>query len=188
MGLEMKTHRDVAAFEAKPMFGLTWRRLGALAIMIFGGGAVFFTVASVVLAASGTSWEVAVPEALQAADGTSATVTALTRATTAGMYAMFPVLVPVALWAWLRPMGMKPEHYAQYYFRHHLTSKVTHYEDTYAHLTVPVDEPVSRAAGIVRATQQPAGRSGGRRPRSSQLRRSLSEHAESPPKRTRNGR
>lgn len=190
MALEMKTHKDIAAFEAKPMFGVTWRGLAAIAIMLLGGGALFFGVASVVLATSGTSWEAAVSAAMKGAEDPA--VQALTRATSTGMYVMFPVLVPVAFWAWWRPMGLKPEIYAQYLFRHQLTSKVTHYEDTYSHTPVPsgssrVDEPVS-SAGVVGAAQRAGASLGQWRSRDARLRSELSEHAQRPPRRSRSGR
>lgn len=189
MALEMKTHKDIAAYEAKPMFGLTWRRLAAIVIMIFGGGAIFFAVTSAVLAASGTSLADAASASLQ---GDEHLTELLQRASTAGMYAMFPLLAPVALWAWLRPMGLKPEEYAQYFFRHQLSSKVTNYEDTYAHATADrrpdeLDESLPPAAGPRSSAQQPAGKARSRRT-DTRLRRSLSEHAEGTPQRARRGR
>lgn len=189
MALEMKTHKDVAAYEAKPMFGRTWRQLGAIALMIFGGGAVFFAVASAVLATSGTSWDAAISAGLESADAPAAQ--ALSKAGTAGMLAMFLVIFPLALWAWVRPMGIKPEEYAQYFFRHQLTSKVINYEDTYAHATAErpldeLDEPVPSAARPRVAAQQPAGKA--RRRTDARLRRSLSEHAEGTPQRARRRR
>jgi len=188
MALEMKTHKDIAAFEAKPMFGRTWRQLAALAIMFVGGGAVFFAVATVALVLAGTSWDVAIAATLDGAGRPAAE--ALSTAGTAGMWAMFPVIVPVAFWAWARPMGINPEEYAQYYFRHQLTSKVINYEDTYAH--VPAErvglnagEPVSVDAGTHGPSQQPAGR---KRRSPARPRRSPSERPEGPPRRARGGR
>lgn len=190
MALEMKTHKDIAAFEAKPMFGVTWRGLAAIAIMLLGGGALFFGVASVVLTTSGTSWGAAVSAAMEGTDDPA--VQALTRATSTGMYVMFPVLVPVAFWAWWRPMGLKPEIYAQYLFRHQLTSKVTHYEDTYSHTSVPsrssrVDESVSSsgAGGFAQRTGAFFRRF---RSRDARANRELSEHAQGPSRHSRGGR
>lgn len=191
MALEMKTHKDIAAYEAKPMFGQTWRRIAAIAIMIFGGGAIFFAVATAVLASSGASWDAAIAASLESADSPAAL--ALSRAGTIGMWAMFPLIFPVALWAWLRPMGLKPEEYAQYFFRHQLSSKVIHYEDTYAHATAArdadeLDEPVPSAAGPGRPAEQSAGKARRRRRSDARLRRSLSEHAEAPGQRPRGRR
>jgi len=133
MALEMKVHKDIAAVEAKPMWGLTWRQLLALVVMTVGGGGVFVAVTLLVLTSSGHDWS---------------DLDALKPATTAGMYAMFPILIPAAAWAWWRPMGLKPEIYAQYMFRHQHMPKDLPYEDSYAHRTARVaagdagDEPV----------------------------------------------
>ena len=41
-------------------------------------------------------------------------------------------------------MGLKPEVYIQYFFRHALTTKVITYEDTYQHTSIKRDyQPVS---------------------------------------------
>lgn len=162
MALEMKVHKDVANYEAKPMFGMTWRRLAALAIMIIGGGGLFFAVTGGVLAATGGSWG-------DADD--------LARATNVGMYAMFPVLIPAAMWAWLRPMGLKPEVYAQYFFRHQLTRRVITYEDSYAHTSAGPGEREPVPSGTHEPAQQPPRR---RRFNEARLARSLSEHQEKP--------
>jgi hypothetical protein len=156
----MKVHRDITAYEAKPMFGLTWRRLAALAVMTFGGGGVFVAVTAAVLYSRGASWS----------------SDQLGPATTIAMYAMFPFIIPPALWAWLRPMGLRPEIYFRYAIRHSLTTKVITYADTYEHRTPAARaEPVS---GPGESPQQP-GRAD-RRARKELARRQkevLSEHA-----------
>lgn len=184
MALEMKVHKDIAAYEAKPMFGLTWRRIGALAIMVFGGGGVFAVVTTAVLISNGGSWDQYLAAgALNNPD----TQESLNAATTVGMYAMFPFIVPVAFWAWWRPMGLQPEVYIQYFFRHALTTKVITYEDTYQHTSIKRNyqsvsehgdgEPSKRQ----RRNRQPEFKE-------ARLARSLSEHPKEQGHRTRRGR
>lgn len=138
MALEMKVHKDLAAVQPKPMMGMTWRQLFALVVMIIGGGGVFAGVTALVLASSGGSWQD--PQALK-------------QATTAGFYVMMPIVFPVAMWAWWRPLGLKPEDFAPYMFRHRLMSREFPYEDSFAHRTaraVDEREPVPSRTGIGR--------------------------------------
>lgn len=136
MALEMKVHKEITAYEPKPMFGQTWRRLGALAIMLFGGGGLFAAITFGLM----TSW--GQPLSNQEA---------LSNATNVGMYAMFVVILPAAAWAWLKPMGLKPEIYAQYALRHQTMNKVILYDDTYPSVDRPAagqqPEPLPGAGG-----------------------------------------
>lgn len=160
MALEMKVHKEITAYEPKPMFGLTWRRLAALAIMLFGGGGLFAAITFALMA----SWGAPLSDQ-----------EALGRATNVGMYAMFIVILPAAAWAWLRPMGLKPEIYAQYAIRHHTMNKVILYDDTHPS---PVDgrrrpgEPVSGADPAQRREHRASRR------REKAIRKALSEHRE----------
>jgi len=153
----MKVHRDITAYEAKPMFGLTWRRIAALGVMTFGGGGVFVAVTAAVLYSRGASWS----------------SDQLGPATNIAMYAMFPFIIPPALWAWLRPMGLRPEIYFQYAIRHSLTAKVISYADTYEHRTAAA-EPVS---GPGESPQQPSRADRRARKEVARRRKALSEHA-----------
>ncbi len=109
MALEMKVYKEIAGYEAKPMFGRTWRQIAALAFMVFGGGG-FFAVITLVLLSLGNTLEYA---------------------TNVAMYTMFPVLIPAAAWGWWRPMNLKPEKYLGFFLRYHLMRRTIRYEDTY---------------------------------------------------------
>lgn len=161
MALEMKVHRDISTYQAKPMFGLTWRQLAALAVMIFAGGGVFFAVTAAILHAKGATWS-----------GEE-----LGSATSVAMYAMFPFIIPPALWAWWRPMGLKPEIYVQYAIRHSLTQKVINYADTYAHRTAAAGEPVPDAGADQLAEQRSRRDDHRARKQAERRRKTLSEHA-----------
>lgn len=109
MALEMKVYREVRAYEAHVMFGLSWRQLGALAVGIPLAGGVFAAIAYA-LHQGGATWE---------------------EATNVAMWVIFPILIPVAAWGWWRPKGLKPEKFFGYLIRHYLTGKVITYDDTY---------------------------------------------------------
>lgn len=109
MALEMKVYREVRAYEAHVMFGLSWRQLGALAVGIPLAGGVFAAIAYA-LHQGGATWE---------------------EATNVAMWVIFPILIPVAAWGWWRPQGLKPEKFCGYLIRHYLTGKVITYDDTY---------------------------------------------------------
>ena len=109
MALEMKVYREVRAYEAKVMFGLSWRQLGALAVGIPLAGGLFAGIAYA-LHQTGQSWD---------------------DATDAAMWVIFPILIPVAAWGWWRPKGLKPERFIGYLIRYYLFRKVITYDDTY---------------------------------------------------------
>lgn len=109
MPLEMKVYREVRAYEAHVMFGLSWRQLGALAAGFPLAGGVFAAIAYA-LHQGGATWE---------------------EATNVAMWVIFPILIPVAAWGWWRPKGLKPEKFFGYLIRHYLTGKVITYDDTY---------------------------------------------------------
>lgn len=109
MALEMKVYKEIAAYEPKPMFGRTWRQIAALAFMVGVGGGAFAGV-TVGLMGIGQTME---------------------QATSVGMYVMFPLLIPAAVWGWWRPMGLKPEQYLGFFLRHHLMRKTISYADTF---------------------------------------------------------
>jgi hypothetical protein len=174
MALEMRVHRDPTNYDAKPMFGLTWRQIAALAIMVFGGGGLFLIVTVIGLHTQHASW------------GDSA---ALSKATTPAMYLMFPILVPAAMWGWIKPMGLKPEIYFQYFLRHQLTTKVVTYADSYHHRTAAA-APGERTESVLEP-EQPSEQhrhrvtDRERRKQEARLRKALSEHAPHSPQRTR---
>ncbi len=172
MALEMKTHKDIAAYEAKPMFGLTWRQIAALAIMLSGGGVVFFGLTAIVLSLSGTTLVDAVSAQLHTNGTVDGDSDALRRATSLAMVPTLLAMAPVALWAWVRPMGLHAETYAQFFFRHNLSVKVIHYDDTYS--VLPSAEPVP--AGSDAAPHEPKRQAHRQRPRPAKR---LSEHAAS---------
>ncbi|MBB6335780.1 PrgI family protein [Schaalia hyovaginalis] len=109
MALEMKVYREVRAYEAHVMFGLSWRQLGALAVGIPLAGGIFGGLAYA-LHQGGATWE---------------------EATNVAMWVIFPILIPVAAWGWWRPKGLKPEKFFGYLIRHYLTGKVITYDDIY---------------------------------------------------------
>ncbi len=105
MALEMKVFKESAAYQPKPMFGMTWRQLAALVVMVVIGGGVFALV-TFLLMNSGAGMEAA---------------------TTAAMWVLWPVLLPAAMWGWWRPKGLKPEEFLPFPARDILMKKeVTH--------------------------------------------------------------
>jgi hypothetical protein len=139
VALEMKVYKEIKAYEAKVMWGCSFRQLGALAIMIFPGGGIFAFVTLALLSAGLTRED----------------------ATTFAMVCMFVVLIPAGFWGWARPKGLKPEKFLGYWLRHHLSRKVINYVDTYGS-DGPSDqwrEPVPAAgAPAVRGAGRGAGR------------------------------
>lgn len=109
MALEVQVYKDVRAYEAKIMFGMSWRQLGAAAAALVLGGGIYAAV-TLALHGAGQSWN---------------------SATTWAMYAMFPVLIPLAAWGWWRPKGLKPEKYIGYVINYYATRKVVLYGDEY---------------------------------------------------------
>lgn len=92
MALEMKVFKEIAEYEPKPMFGVTWRQLAALAVMVVIGGGVFSGVTFLLLSAGA----------------------AMEDATTTAMWVLWPVLLPAAFWGWWRPKGLKPEKFLSF--------------------------------------------------------------------------
>ncbi|MBW3069618.1 PrgI family protein [Actinomyces sp. 594] len=155
--LEMKVYREISAYEAKVMFGLSWRQLGALAIGIPLAGGLFAAIAYT-LHQSGSTWEAA---------------------TDTAMWVIFPVLIPVAAWGWWRPKGLKPERFVGYLLQHYLNGKVIRYDDTYRTEAQPLPgsrpgAPADQAPGAGRAARRKARRRRTARP---------GEHARTPRKR-----
>ena len=151
MAIEMKIYKEIRGYEAKAMFGFTWRQLAALAVMIFVGGAVFAGTTLVLLGA-GQSLE---------------------QATNVAMYLLFPILVPAAAWGWWRPQGLKPEQYLGFFLRYHLMKRHIRYEDTYRpvdaeHQSVPGGDP-DESAKRARRRREAAIR---------RLRKEVTEHPE----------
>lgn len=154
MALEMKVYKEIAAYEPKPMFGRTWRQIAALAFMVGIGGGAFAGV-TVGLMGVGQTME---------------------QATTVGMYVMFPVLIPAAIWGWWRPMGLKPEQYLGFFLRHHLMRKTISYADTFQPQPGfdSAGEPVSVASG---EPAEPSSRQRKqRRAAARKLRKTITEH------------
>lgn len=155
MALEMKVYRDIAAYRARPMFGMTWRQIAAFALMLFFGGGVFFLVASLYLIVNDTTWS---------------DQNAFAAATNLALVVAFPILVPIAWWAWTRPKGMNPETYAQYVIRYQIADRVVTHADTY---TDPeTREPVSDRSGRRAAAEA--------RKREAAVARSIAEHPQDP--------
>ena len=127
MALEMKVYREVQAYEAKVMFGRSWRQLGALALGVPLAAAGFAAIAFA-LHSTGSTWE---------------------NATNLAMWVILPVLIPVAAWGWWRPKGLKPERYIRYVIRHYVNGKVICYDDTYR-----TNESVSDDSGTIKPTEQ----------------------------------
>lgn len=156
MALEMKVHKEIAGYEAKAMFGRTWRQLGALAIMIVLGGGLF-TGITLGLLSFGQSVE---------------------QATNTAMYAIFPVLIPAAAWGWWRPKGLKPEQFLGFFLRYQLMKRHIRYEDTYR---TERDEHASGEPLSGSSTGKPAERSRDRRRAAAEarkLRKTITEHPE----------
>lgn len=170
MGLEMKVYKEISGYEAKAMFGFTWRQLGALVVMITLGGGIFAGVTFMLMGFGQTTQE----------------------ATSVAMYCMFPILVPAAAWGWWRPKGLKPERFLGFFLRYQLMKRTIRYEDTQRTTTrsamAAVPAPASEHAGIsaghlstggavdesVEPAQLPSTR--GRVASARKLRKTLSEH------------
>jgi hypothetical protein len=151
MPIEMKIYKEIRGYEAKAMFGFTWRQLAALAVMIFVGGAVFAGTTLVLLGAGQP----------------------LEQATNVAMYLLFPILIPAAAWGWWRPQGLKPEQYLGFFLRYHLMKRHIRYEDTYRtvdaeHQSVPGGDP-DESAKRARRRREAAIR---------RLRKEVTEHPE----------
>lgn len=101
MALEMKVFKEIAAYEPKPMFGMTWRQLAAMAVMVILGGGVFALV-TFLMVTSGSDIQ----------DGTSV-----------AMWVVWPVILPAAFYGWWRPKGLMPEKFLSFAVREFLMQK-----------------------------------------------------------------
>lgn len=148
----MKVYKEIAGYEAKAMFGRTWRQLAALAFMVVVGGGLFAGI-TVALVGTGQSVE---------------------QATNIAMYAIFPALIPAAAWGWWRPKGLKPEQFLGFFLRYQLMKRHIRYEDTYRSEPDASGEPLPDGA-----TRKPAERARDRRRAgrvARQLRKTITEH------------
>lgn len=119
MPLEIKVYPDVHAYEAKAMFGLKWRQLGALVV----GGTltvvVFFAVTITYLVISGFEYTGMV----DLLDPPAVDQALIDSGSTIGMGAAFLTFMPFAVFGWLRPKGLKPEKYIPYWWTYITTPK-----------------------------------------------------------------
>ena len=136
MGLEMKVYKEIRAYEAKVMFGFSWRQLGALAVMVIVGGGIFAAITAELVFKAGQSFN---------------------NATTMAMFVMVIIDIPAGAWGWWRPKGLKPEQFFGYPLRHFFMRKVITYVDTYQPQAAPggQSESVDQVAG---AAAQQSGR------------------------------
>lgn len=91
MALQMPVYREISAIESKVFLGMSWRQLLAAVLLAVVGGGTFFPLWLL------AGWP-----------------------TSAAMYVVFPPCVPIAMWGWWRPKGLKPEKYLKYVARHML--------------------------------------------------------------------
>ena len=87
MALQMRVYKEVAGVEAKVMLGMSWRQLAATGLMLLLGG------------------------------GESCLFFMVLHNTDLGSDLLVLVCLPVALWGWWRPKGLKPEAYIRYMLR-----------------------------------------------------------------------
>lgn len=156
MALEMKVFKEIAAYEPKPMFGMTWRQLAALAVMVILGGGVFALVTFLMV--SGGS---------DVQDGTSV-----------AMWVVWPVILPAAFYGWWRPKGLMPEKFLSFAVREFLMQKEVVYGTPADARTVRSSDSGRSAGG---GEQSVAGRGSraeakARRQQVEALRKTLSEH------------
>lgn len=102
MSLEMKVYRDPRRYEAKAMFGLTWRQLGALALGLPVAGGLYVLTVWLLMRYRGETFETA---------------------TNASMVLLVILCIPFAVWGWCRPRGLKPERWIPYVFDYYLYPK-----------------------------------------------------------------
>lgn len=129
MALEMKVFKDIGAYEPRPMFGLTWRQIAAVAVMVIVGGGIF-TLVTAVQMSHGSSMEAA---------------------TNGAMWLIWPVLVPAAFWGWWRPKGLKPERYLPFAVRDLVTKREVVYGNA-------ADGSTGNSAGPLGAEPEAAAR------------------------------
>lgn len=99
MGLEVRVYKDVSEYSSRPLWGLSWRQIGALAVMIFAGGGVFVGTTVLALNLTGKDWS------------------EVNSVSQYGMVAMLIVLIPAAAYGWWRPLGLRPGIYLPFVFR-----------------------------------------------------------------------
>ena len=173
--MEMRVYEDFTSYQPKPMFGLTWRQLAAVAL---GGPialAVFFGVTWIILLTNG--WEYGGAGDLISMSNSDSEL--MQRATTIALFPTFAIFIPFAIYGWLRPKGLKPERHLPYWYDYMRSPKELCY-GTDAYDRGRRREPVRGRGG---RPEPVAGRSGGRlsraeRRRERQARRYVpSEHA-----------
>ncbi|THG24544.1 PrgI family protein [Bifidobacterium pseudolongum] len=111
MALQMPVYLELTTIEPKVFFGLSWRKLAAVAAMVILGGGVFVALVF------GAHWT-----------------------TSLAMYAVAPVVLPFALFGFWRPKGLMPEKYLKYVVAH-LTSPAVLFLDGPAHVTATPSKP-----------------------------------------------
>lgn len=102
MGLEMKVYRDPKRYEAKAMFGLSWRQLGALAAGVPAAGGAYAALVWALMTYSGRTFE---------------------DATNWAMPVLVVLFLPFGVWGWHRPHGLKPEKWMPYVLDYYLHPK-----------------------------------------------------------------
>ncbi|MDN5585225.1 MAG: PrgI family protein [Brevibacterium sp.] len=179
MSLEMKVYRDVNAYEAKAMFGLKWRQLGALCIgvpLVFG---LFFGITALYMTAHGFEYE----GFMQIVSPDEDTQRLIESGTTVAMLVAMLAFIPFAIYGWLRPKGLMPEKYIPYWHAYQTTPKELCYgrDDAGNAAGEPVDH---RRRGNQRGGARGSrargqrGAAGKQEPR---RRRKVDEHAAVPP-------
>lgn len=110
--MEMRVYKDITAYQPKPFLKLTWRQLGAVGI---GGPLALLTFAGITwgyLSAHGWQYT-GLGELLAMTEDESSLIST---ATTVALFPTFVVFLPFAVYGWIRPKGLKPEHYLPYWF------------------------------------------------------------------------
>lgn len=90
MALQMPVYREISTIESKVFMGLSWRQLLAAVVLAVVCGGGYTAL-----------WLLAGIDP------------------NAAMYIVFVPGVPIAMWGWWRPMGLPPEHYLKYVWRHY---------------------------------------------------------------------
>lgn len=88
MTLEIRVYKEIEETEAKVMWGMSWRQLAAATLMAVLSAGVWFIF-----------WRMLkIPDV--------------------GQIVVFVVDLPIAVWGWARPRGLKPETWLVYVTRH----------------------------------------------------------------------
>ena len=95
MALQMPVYREISAIESKVFMGLSWRQLLATVLL-----------------------------AIVCGGGYAGLVLGIGMDCNTAMYLVFIPGVPIAVWGWMRPKGLKPEQYLVYVLRHYTTREV----------------------------------------------------------------